>query len=287
MFIFLMVLYFIANTVARLLIRVFSKNTKLNPYAANLLLQIPTYLGMLAFGLASLQGSIFAGITPGIFLLMTVLGIVIVYFNNLTLIAQKHVETAPYMVLRQISVPVSVLLSTIFLSEVLNAKQIAGMIVILSGTYLVASNGGKLKIKHFSRHELTVILYGIFLAFYSIVTRYLQIETSLSAILIIGGLLEIIPNAAATIKVSSRIHVQEIKLTEVYLACLIGLFSAVHIVTFWLAVNYTQNIALVSSISSFRIATIFIGSYLLLKEKGDFKLKLAGTIVALVGLLLI
>lgn len=282
-----MALYFIANTTARLLVRVFSKNTKLNPYAANLLLQIPTYTGMLIFGIVTLQDSIFAGVTSEIMLLMVLLGVAQVYFNKVTLIAQKHVETAPYMVLRQVSVPVSVLLSTIFLGETLDAKQIAGMFVIMSGTYLVASNGGKIKIKHFSRHELMTISYGVFLAFYTIFTRYVQIKTSLSTVLIIGGLLEVIPSFVTTHKVSSKISLEKLNQKEVLLACLIGLFSAMHIVTFWMAVNYTQNIALVSSVSSFRIVTIFVGSYLLLNEKSDFKLKLAGTLVALVGLLLI
>ena len=282
-----MALYFIANTAARLLVRVFSKNTKLNPYAANLLLQIPTYTGMLIFGCATLQGSIFASVTPLIMLLMVLLGLAQVYFNKVSLIAQKHVETAPYMVLRQVSVPVSVFLSTVFLGESLNAKQIVGMFVIMSGTYLVASNGGKIKVKHFSRHELMTISYGVYLAFYSIIIRYLQIETSLSTILVVGGLLELIPSFVTTHKVSSKISLEKLNRREVLLACFIGLLSAMHIVTFWLAVNYAQNVALVSSVSSLRIVTIFAGSYLLLKEKSNFKLKLAGTLIALVGLLLI
>ncbi len=282
-----MALYFIANTASRLLVRVFSQTTSLNPYAANLLLQIPTYTGMLLFGLLTLQNSIFAGVTPQIVLLMILLGIAQVYFNKVTLIAQKHVETAPYMVLRQVSVPVSVLLSTIFLNETLDFNQIIGMFVILFGTYLVASNGGKIKIKHFSRHELMTIGYGVYLALYSIIIRYLQIETSLSTVLIIGGLLELIPSYLTTHKVSSKISLEKLKQKEVFVSFLIGLFSAMHIVTFWLAVEYSQNIALVSSVSSFRVATIFVGSYLLLNERSSFRLKLGGTLVALIGLLLV
>lgn len=281
-----MALYFIANTAARLLVRVFSKNTKLNPYAANFLLQIPTYIGMFLFGLFTLQDSMFAGISLKILLLLTLLGIAQVYLNKVTLIAQKHVETAPYMVLRQVSVPVSVLLATLFLNESLNTKQIVGMVVIMLGTYLIASNGGKIKIKHFSRYEMMTIGYGVYLAFYSIIIRYVQIETSLSTVLIVGGLLELIPSYVTTHKVSSKISLEKLSRKEVLLAGFIGLFSAIHIVTFWLAVNYSQNISLVSSVSSFRIVTIFVGSYLLLNEKSDFKLKLAGTLVALVGLLL-
>jgi drug/metabolite transporter (DMT)-like permease len=250
-------------------------------------MQIPTYGVMLVFGIASLQGSIFAGVTPLIMLLMLLLGLAQVYFNKVSLIAQKHVETAPYMVLRQVYVPVSVLLSTIFLGETLDTKQIVGMFVIMSGTYLIASNGGKVKIKHFRRYELMTIAYGVYLAFYSIIIRYLQIKTSLSTILVLGGLLELIPSFVTTHKVSSKISLEKLNRKEVLLACFIGLFSAMHIVTFWLAVNYAQNVAIVSSVSSFRIVTVFVGSYLLLNEKANFKLKLAGTIIALIGLLLV
>jgi drug/metabolite transporter (DMT)-like permease len=281
-----MTLYFIANTAARLLVRVFSKNTKLNPYKANLLLYIPTYIGMLSFGLLTIPDSFFSGLNYKTLSLMAIMGVSLVFFNKMTLIAQKHVETAPYMVLRQVSVPASVLLATVLLGESLTPIQILGMLIILFGSYLVASNGGTLKIKHIGKYELMTMGYGVFLAFYSISSRYLQIETSLSTVLIIGGLFELIPNAVVAARTKDKSFEEKINRSDVYIACLIGFFSAAHIITFWLAVEYTDNIALLSSIGSFRIVTIFLGSYLILKEKANLKLKLAGTAIALIGLLL-
>lgn len=281
-----MTLYFIANTASRLLVRVFSKNTKLNSYKANFLLNIPTYLGMLIFGLFTIPDSFFSGLNYKTLSLMAIMGVSLVFFNKMTLIAQKHVETAPYMVLRQVSVPASVLLATLLLGESLTPIQILGMLVILLGSYLVASNGGTLKIKHIGKYELMTMGYGVFLAFYSIASRYLQIETSLSTVLIIGGLFELIPNAFVASRTKDKPSEHQINRSDMYLACFIGLFSAAHIVTFWLAVSYTGNVALLTSIGSFRIVTIFLGSYLILKEKANLKLKIIGTAIALVGLLL-
>ncbi len=282
-----MVVYFFANTAARLLVRVFSKNTKLNPYKANLLTNVPTYIGMLIFGLFTLPDSLLAGLNYKTLILMLFMGITLVFFNKMSLLAQKHVETAPYMVLRQVMVPVSVLLSTILLGESLTPTQLIGMLVILLGSYLVASNGGTLKIKHIGKYELMAMGYGVFLAFYSIASRYLQIETSLSTVLIIGGLLELIPNALVALRTKDKPSEHKIKRADVYLACLIGFFSAAHIVTFWLAVSNADNVALVSSLGSFRIVTIFLGSYLILKEKANLKLKIIGTAIALIGLMLV
>lgn len=283
MFIFLILLYFIANTSARLLVRVFSKHTNLNSYTANLLLAVPTYLGMLVFGLATLEGSLFEGFTPLLLLMILLVSIILVFMSKLTLKAQKHLETAHYMVLRQVSVPASVLISTVFINESLNFLQVIGMIVILSGSYLVATSGGKKHIKHIDRYEIMAIIYGLFLGLFVVASRYFQLQTSLAAMLIIGGAIEMIPSAVFAYMEPS----QKISLYEYKLAILIGLASAVHIITFWLAVNNSSNVALVSSIGSFRIVTIFIGSYLILKEKSDLKLKLTGTFIALIGLLLI
>jgi drug/metabolite transporter (DMT)-like permease len=242
---------------------------------------------MSIFGLLTIEGSLFSGVGLKTLGLMSFMGVALVYFNKLTLVAQKHIDTAPYMVLRQVAVPTSVILSTVFLGESLTLAQAVGMMIILFGSYLIASNGGKIKLKHIGKYELMAIVYGVFLAFYSIASRYLQLETSLSTILVIGGLLEIIPNILVASGVKSKSHESKINKNDIFLACLIGLFSAMHIVAFWLAVYYAGNIALISSLGSFRIVTIFVASYIFLKEKDDLKMKIVGTLLALLGLLLV
>ena len=51
-------------------------------------------------------------------------------------------------------------------------------------------------------------------------------------------------------------------------------------------INVVGNLSIVSAVTTFKIVIIFIAGALILNEREDFKRKLLGSIIALVGLLL-
>lgn len=280
MFIFLMALYFIANTASRLLIRVFTQKTKLDPYSASLAIVAPSYLIGLIYGLTQQDQPLFQGFTPLLAGFVLAIGVMQVVSGRVSIITQKHIETAPYIVMRMVFVPTSVLVSTLFLGESLTTTQLLGMASILAGAVIV-STGGKLPhIKHFGRYELLTLANSVFLGVYVIFNRYLIEQTSLSTLMVVFGGIEIIP---ILLTVAKNPLIKPTK-SDLKLSLGMGATSAVHIVAFWLAVDITGNVALITSLSAFRIVTIFIGSYILLKERSSLKWKKIGSLLAAVGL---
>lgn len=282
MFIFLMALYFIANTAGRLLIRVFTQKTKLDPYSASLAIMAPTYLIGLTYGLTQQEQPLLQGFTPMLAGLVLLVGIMQVLSGKISMITQKHIEAAPYVVIRALSVPTSVLISTLLLDESLTLIQLVGMISILTGVSIVSTGGKMPHIKHLGRYEALTLLNSIFLGAYVIFSRYTIEQTSLPTMMVLFSGIEIIP---LLLTIARRPLMKPSKL-DLKLSIGMGMSFAIHIVTFWLAVDLVDNVALVSSLSAFRIVTIFIGSYLVLKEKDNPKQKVVGSVLATVGLLL-
>ena len=282
-----MALYFIANTATRILLRIFTKQTQLNPYAASFALTMPTYILMLVYSLHQYD-SFLNGLNILIVVLLLLQATFMTYFGKISVVAQKHVDTASFMVLRQISVPVSVVASSLFIGESLTAIQSVGMVLILIGAYVIASNGRTIPVRHIGKHEALVLIYGVFLGLSLVFSRYVQELTSLSTLLVVGSGLETLISAGkAYTENRATAHKNIIVRKDLGLALAIGLLSAVHIVTFFSAAELIDNVSVVSTLSSFRIVTIFLASYFFLKERDSLKIKLLGSGLALIGVVLV
>jgi len=275
-------MYFIANTAGRLLIRVFTQKTKLDSYSSSLAIKGPAYLLGLIYGLTQNKYPLTQGVTPFLISLVLLVGVLQIISGSVSVITQKHIDTAPYVVMRVLFVPTSVLISAILLNESLALTEFIGMLIILSGVSIV-STGGKLPhIKNIGRYELLNLSNSVFLGVYVVFSRYIISQTSLPTFMVIFAGIEIIPLILA---VGRKSLTRPSKL-DLKLSMLIGVASAIHIVAFWLAVDILDNVAIVSSISAFRVVTIFIGSYFVLNEKTNLKQKLVGSLLATAGITL-
>lgn len=277
-----MALYFVANTMCRLLIRVFTQKTKLDAYSASFAITISTYIVGLAYGLLRLEQPLLQGFTPMAALLVFGVGMMQVFAGKIAVITQKHIETAQYSVIRMLQVPISVVISTLFLGEALTLVQTVGMLSILAGVSIVSTGGKIPRLKHFGRYELLTIANSAFLGVYTVFNRYLIEQTSLSTLMVVWAGIEMIPLLATIIKRPTQMPAK----SDIVLALGIGATAVLNIVAFWLAVAIAGNVALVSSLSAFRVVAIFAGSYLILKEKNNLTPKIIGSLLAVVGLLL-
>ncbi len=282
MFIFFMALYFIANTVCRLLIRVFTQKTKLYAYSASFAITISTYIVGLAYGLLRQEQPLLQGFTPMVALSVFGVGVMQVFAGKIAVVTQKHIETAQYSVIRMLQVPSSVVISTLFLGEALTLMQTVGMLSILAGVSIVSTGGKIPRLMHFGRYELLTIANSAFLGVYTVFNRYLIEQTSLSTLMVVWAGIEMIPLLATIVKRPTQMPVK----SDIVLALGIGATAVLNIVAFWLAVAIAGNVALVSSLSAFRVVAIFAGSYLILKEKNNLTPKIIGSLLAVVGLLL-
>ena len=215
-------------------------------------------------------------------LLVFGVGMMQVFAGKIAVITQKHIETAQYSVIRMLQVPISVVISTLFLGEALTLVQTVGMLSILAGVSIVSTGGKIPRLKHFGRYELLTIANSAFLGVYTVFNRYLIEQTSLSTLMVVWAGIEMIPLLATIIKRPTQMPAK----SDIVLALGIGATAVLNIVAFWLAVAIAGNVALVSSLSAFRVVAIFAGSYLILKEKNNLTPKIIGSLLAVVGLLL-
>ncbi len=282
MFIFLMALYFIANTAAKLLVRVFSKKTQLDPHAANLATRLPGYLFGVAYGLQQQSQPLLEGVTPPLLALTAFTAMLSVVAGKISIIAIKNLDIASYTLLQMLSVPVSVVISSLLLSEGLTFAQTLAMTCILVGVSIVGAGGRLPRTKHIGKYESYALLNSLFSGSFIVLGRYLIEQTSLSTMLVLFAGMEII----AVLLVASKSTLKKPSMSDIRLSLGIGASFAIGMIAFWLAADSIDNIALVSSLASFRVVTIFAASYVLLKEKSNLKQKLVGSALATAGLLL-
>ena len=160
--------------------------------------------------------------------------------------------------------------------------QAAGMVSILMGVSIVSTGGRIPRMRHFGRYELLTLANSIFMGVYIIFNRYLIEQTSLSTLMVVFAAIEAFPLLIAVI----NRPIERPACSDIQLSLGIGLTAVMNIVAFWLAVELAGNVALVSSLSAFRIVTIFLGSYLVLKEKDNPRQKAVGSLLAIIGLLM-
>lgn len=199
--------------------------------------------------------------------------IVISYF------LQKHVQAGVYTLVTNIYVPIAIILSTIFLNEKLLPIQILGTILLLSGIFIVSKKHkiGRFK---FDKYFMFLLLGGLLIAFDVIVERALQKATGFTAgvmIMVWSQCLFLV--IAVLISKSKNIYSSnDITIT--------GVLRFFQTISWAILIFVVGNLSIVSSVTTFKVVIMFIAGALILKEHDDMKRKILGSIIAVIGLLL-
>ena len=194
-------------------------------------------------------------------------------------IAQRYVEAGVSAVVVNIYTPITIVLATIFLNERLNFSQILGTILLLIAMVIVSQKHriGKFK---FDKYFLLMLLSGILLAFCLVAERVLIKTTGFTAGVMLSWWPKCIFLGIATLITKNRnlYSKKDIALT--------GVLRFFHDLSWYILLVVVGNLSLVSSVTTFKIVFMFIAGALFLNEKEDLPRKIFGSIVAVVGLLL-
>jgi len=272
--------YFVAASASPLQRRWLAKNKNVdNKGQINFAFQVSFVtvvlsLFLLFFKPFSLQGNIFYLI--GLALICGIFGGG--YFIT-SYTAQKHVEAGVTTLVSNIYTPVTIVLATIFLHEGLNTAQIIGTILLLIGIIIVSKKHqiGKFK---FDKYFLLMLLSGVMLGISLTAERTLLKTTGFTAgtmfswwaqCLVLGVVVLITKNKNVYSK-------KDIAIT--------GSLRFLQSLSWVILTFVVGNLSLVSSITTFKVLIIFIAAAIFLKERTDIPRKITGSLVALVGLLL-
>jgi len=193
--------------------------------------------------------------------------------------AQKHVEAGVTTLVSNIYTPVTIILATIFLGEGLTSIQILGTILLLIGIVIVSKKHqiGKFK---FDKYFLLMLLSGVMLGISLTAERTLIKITGFTAGTMFSWWMQCLVLGLATLITKNKNAYSKKDITVT------GSLRFLQSLSWVILTFVVGNLSLVSSITTFKVVIIFIAAAIFLKERSDMPRKITGSLVALVGLLL-
>ncbi len=193
--------------------------------------------------------------------------------------AQKHVEAGVTTLVSNIYTPVTIILATIFLNERLTLIQIFGTILLLIGIVIVSKKHRVGKFK-FDKYFLLMLLSGVMLGVSLTAERTLLKTTGFTA-----GTMFSWWSQCAVLGLSTLITKNKSGYSKKDIA-ITGSLRFLQSLSWVILTFVVGNLSIVSSITTFKVVLIFIAAAIFLKERADLPRKIAGSLLALVGLLL-
>ncbi len=193
--------------------------------------------------------------------------------------AQKHVEAGVSTLVSNIYTPITIVLAMLFLNESLTTIQIFGTVLLLVGMAIVSKKHriGKFK---FDKYFMLMILSGVMLGVSLTAERALMKMTGFSAGTMLSWWAQCAFLGIATIVTKNKSEYSKKDIT------ITGVLRFLQSLSWVILLFVVGNLSLVSAITTFKVVIIFIAAALFLKEREDLLLKIAGSIIALTGLLL-
>lgn len=208
-----------------------------------------------------------------------VTGIIGASFFIISYTAQKHVQVGVQTLINNLSTPIIIILSTVFLHEKLSSIQLVGTVLLLVGIFIV-SKRHKIGKFTFDRYFTMLILGTFLLAIDITVERILQKTTGFTAgtLLMVWSQCLFLGIAVIISKSKSQYTFEDISIT--------GILRFFQAISWAVVVFVVGNLSLVSAVTTFKAVVVFIGAAIFLKERDDIPQKIIGSIIAVIGLLL-
>jgi len=194
-------------------------------------------------------------------------------------IAQKHLDAGVSNLLNNINIPIIIILSSFFLNEGLKLSQIAGVVVLLFAVMMVSKKHriGRFK---FDKYFLLMAASGIMLGILLVAERALQKTTGFSAGTMLSWWSQCVFLGMATLYMKSK-HSYTKK--ELFVT---GSLRFLQALSYVILVFIVGNLSLVSVVTTFKVVIVFIAAAIFLHEREDVGRKIFGSIIAVIGLLL-
>jgi drug/metabolite transporter (DMT)-like permease len=199
--------------------------------------------------------------------------------NILSYIGQKHLDAGTMSIVWNIYTPVTIVLSSILVHEGLIPLQIVGTLLLLIAIIIISKKHhlGRLR---FNRSFVFVLLGGVLIGVLLVAERALQKTTGFSAGTMISWGSQVLGLGIATLLAGSKHTYTKKEVVTTGTLQFLGALSYVMLV--WIV----GNLSVVTSVTTFKVVLVVIAAGIFLGEKEDLRRKIFGSIVAVIGLLL-
>lgn len=194
-------------------------------------------------------------------------------------IAQRHVEAGVSSLVANIYVPITIVLASLLLNEGLTPIQIGGAALLMVAMVIV-SKKHKIGRFRFDKYFMLMVASGVMLGFVLTAERALIKTTGFTAGAIFSWWSQCAAlGIVALVSRSKHTYAQKDVIVTGTLRFLRSLSWVILIVV-------VGNLSVVSAVTTFQVVVVFLGAALFLKEREDMPRKIIGSVVAVVGLLL-
>ena len=194
-------------------------------------------------------------------------------------IAQKHVEAGVSSLVSNIYTPITIVLATVFLNEKLTLIQILGTVLLLIGM-LVVSKKHKIGKFKFDKYFTFMLLSGVMLGVCLVAERSLMKITGFTAGTMFSWWAQCAFLGAITLITQNKSVYSKKDIT------ITGTLRFLQSLSWVVLIFVVGNLSLVSAVTTFKIVIVFIAGAVFLKERDDLPIKILGSVIAFLGLLL-
>ncbi len=214
-----------------------------------------------------------------LFFLALVCGVCGAAFLITSYIAQKHVEAGVSSLVRNIYTPITIVLASVLLNEGLTPLQIAGTVLLLAAM-VVVSKKHRIGRFRFDKYFLLLVLGGVMLGFVLTAERALIKTTGFTA----GTMLSWWSQCAA---MGVAAFISKSKQTYSRKDIIVtGTLRFLQSLSWIILLFVVGNLSVVSAVTTFQVVVVFIAAAIFLREREDMPRKIVGSIIAVIGLLL-
>jgi drug/metabolite transporter (DMT)-like permease len=265
---------------AAILQKLLVKNEDSDPIASSIVFQVVTgvVIGVFAFT----QGFKSFDIKP---ILFNLIAMAFLYGigNAFLFQAFKYSEASKVSVLFASRALWSIIAAIFFLSEVFNATQAFGTLLIISSIVIIS--GSSLKFK-FDRGEISALLaaisFGLAFVNDAFIVRNLDVPTYLTLAFIIPGLLVglLFPKSLKNIP-------QFLKPAKLARLILLGIIYGISAITIFLAYQKGNNAAQIAPLQQTTTILTVILAIIFLRESSNILKKIAAAVISAIGIILL
>ncbi len=281
---FTLLVYFIGSTTNSLLQRKLAVNSKLPPKLVTAILY-SCFLMPLGFVIAGTQRNFWINWQPITVLLLLLQAVCIAGFFARAFQLNRVLDATQYVVIMNMYTIVTVLIGIFILHEDFTGSQFIGTLLLILGGILVVIKGFTKEAMRFDRHTLEMFALSMALGVGLAAERGALNYMSYSVYAVLGWGLQTLFLCVVARKDWKKLS--KITKKEWKDIAKLGTARAFHNSGFFLSVALSKNIALIASVSSFRIPLVFIASFLFLNERDHLLRRFAGVTIATIGLILI
>ena len=205
--------------------------------------------------------------------------------NIAAVAANAGIDAAQFSVIGNLNVVVAVVVASVFLNESLDSQQFIGALLILVAGVVIASAKFNRKTLRFDRHTVYSFVYAFTLGLTPPSVKYVIDNMEVSTLLVCYTVLQTLIFSGVALYRNHGFKQRLRRKPETRLV-LAAASRGLSNFGFFYALQFSDNSALISSVRGYKVALVFLGSYLLLGEREHVLIKIIGVLLATAGLLL-